>query len=470
MMHFQKEISKRESSNAIQGMNKPVCYGILGNSALTFRARMKMHLRDKSVCFKQVGDYARSGCGSAMIKRRLVLFTSLKHNVWFIALLLLFSRIAAADTDVFLPISQGKISQEEAESILIDFFAERCNLPCESVEREYRESKAECALRFGLFGYGSIPDAANTPVWEAYFQLHGSDHYALLDSKGEILFWRSHGAEHHQNEPDVWENAVPAIPLETDATKPQILSDVKMRLIETAAYSKAEIEGFDYWIRFVYEQHFNEGQIPVWLTYVYDDDTLICKQANGYDGSFMCMGVPEADFGEYRTSLPSFGDTMGFPYSDWYGDTMTIEEKATQAEYWRPAVEQWLKDYPYSASSLGLAYDVTLRQIYGIPDDEAIAQHEAERIARGYASRLGLSENFVEQRACKANYLVTDPENPVWRILIKRPDIPLEEAQKYRGVDESVFKEYVVEIHAYTGEVVYAAVVEPDTPAYMYQY
>lgn len=121
MMHFQKEISKRESSGSIQNMNKPVCYGILGNSALTFRSRMKMHLRDKSVCFKRVRDYARSGCGSAMIKRRLVLFTSLKYNVWFIALLLLFSRIAAADTDVFLPISQSKISQEEAESILIGF-------------------------------------------------------------------------------------------------------------------------------------------------------------------------------------------------------------------------------------------------------------------------------------------------------------------------------------------------------------
>lgn len=293
MMHFQKEISKRESSGSIQNMNKPVCYGILGNSALTFRARMKMHLRDKSVCFKRVGDYARSGCGNAMIKRRLVLSTSLKHNIWFIALLLLFSRIAAADTDVFLPISQSKISQEEAESILIDFFAERCNLPCESVEREYRKSEAEDVLRFGLFGYGKIPDAANTPVWEAYFQLHGSDHYALLDSKGEILFWRSHGAEHYQNESDVWENAVPAIPLETDATETQILSDVKMRLIETAAYSKAEIEGFDYRIRFVYERHFNEGQIPVWLTYIYNGDNVCAGAPFIKIGRTKCfLGIP----------------------------------------------------------------------------------------------------------------------------------------------------------------------------------
>lgn len=395
---------------------------------------------------------------------------SLKRSVWFVVFLLLFSRIAVADTDVFLPISQSKLSQEEIEAVMIDFFAERCNLPCESVEREYRESEDEYALRFGLFGYGSIPDAANTPVWEAYFQLHDSDHYVLLDSNGEILFWRSHGAEHEKNEPDVWENAEPAIPLETDAAETQILSDVKKRLIETTAYSKSEIEGFDYRIRFVYERHFNEGQIPVWLTYVYDDGTLICKQANGYDGSLMCMSAPEADFGEYRTSLPSFGDTMGFPYSAWYGNAMTIEEKAVEAERWRPAVEQWLRDSPYSAISLGLAYDVTIRQIYGIPDDEAIAQQEAEQIAKGYASQLGVSERFAERRNCRVNYLVSDPEKPVWRILVERPKISLEEKRKYQGVDESIFKEYVVEIYAYTGEVACATVVGPDTPRYLWQY
>ena len=81
-----------------------------------------------------------------------------------------------------------------------------------------------------------------------------------------------------------------------------------------------------------------------------------------------------------------------------------------------------------------------------------------------------LSERFIEKRNCRANYLVTDPDNPIWRILVERPEISLEEAKKYRGVDESVFKEYVVEIHAYTGQVVYATIVNSDTPAYMWQY
>lgn len=39
-----------------------------------------------------------------------------------------------------------------------------------------------------------------------------------------------------------------------------------------------------------------------------------------------------------------------------------------------------------------------------------------------------------------------------------------------RGVDESIFKKYVVEIEALTGEIVYSTIVDSNTPAYMWQY
>lgn len=395
---------------------------------------------------------------------------ALKFSILLIAFMLFFDQIALADRDVFLPVAQSKISQEEAKEVLIGFFAQRCSLPYECVEHTIREKETECSLRFGYFGYGHIEHADTTPVWEAHLELHGQEHDALFDSEGEILYWQSHGTEHHRNELDVWESAVRANPLETDATEEQILADVKTRLTETTAYSRDEIDQFDYRTCFVYERHFNKGQIPVWLTYVYRNGSLIYKQANGYDGSFMCINTPEADFGEYRTNLPSFGDTMGFPYSAWYGGTMTIEEKAARADQWRPVVEQWLKDYPYSAHSLGLAYDVTIRQTFGIPDDQAISQEQAEQIARTYAQHLGLSERFADLRKCAVNYLVTDPQKPVWRILVKAPNITSEEKKKYRGIDESVFKAYVVEVHAYTGDVTFATTVDADTPVYLWQY
>ena len=161
---------------------------------------------------------------------------------------------------------------------------------------------------------------------------------------------------------------------------------------------------------------------------------------------------------------------MGFPYSAWYEGTMTIEEKAIQAERWRPVVEQWLKDYPYSADSLGLAYDVTIRQTFGIPNDQAISQRHAEEIATAYAPHLGISERFADLRECTINYLVTDPEKPIWRIIVKTPNIPSEEKKKYRGVDESIFVKYVVEVNACTGEVTFATTVGADTPAYLWQY
>lgn len=37
-------------------------------------------------------------------------------------------------------------------------------------------------------------------------------------------------------------------------------------------------------------------------------------------------------------------------------------------------------------------------------------------------------------------------------------------------IDESVFKAYVVEVHAYTGDVTFATTVDADTPVYLWQY
>ena len=39
-----------------------------------------------------------------------------------------------------------------------------------------------------------------------------------------------------------------------------------------------------------------------------------------------------------------------------------------------------------------------------------------------------------------------------------------------RDIDESVFKAYVVEVHAYTGDVTFATTVDADTPVYLWQY
>lgn len=47
---------------------------------------------------------------------------ALKLGVLFFTFMLLFDQIALADRDVFLAVSQSKISQEEAEEVLIGFF------------------------------------------------------------------------------------------------------------------------------------------------------------------------------------------------------------------------------------------------------------------------------------------------------------------------------------------------------------
>lgn len=69
-----------------------------------------------------------------------------KLSILFFAFMLSFGQIAMADRDVFLSVSQSKISQEEAEEVLIGFFAQRCNLPYECVEHTIREKETECSL------------------------------------------------------------------------------------------------------------------------------------------------------------------------------------------------------------------------------------------------------------------------------------------------------------------------------------
>lgn len=56
---------------------------------------------------------------------------ALKFSILLIAFMLFFDQIALADRDVFLPVAQSKISQEEAKEVLIGFFAQRCSLPYE---------------------------------------------------------------------------------------------------------------------------------------------------------------------------------------------------------------------------------------------------------------------------------------------------------------------------------------------------
>ena len=102
-----------------------------------------------------------------------------KMNVWLLFLLLLLSQNALADKAVIFPASQSVLSQERIGSIIADFFAEKCELSHEYVESALRENTDN--IRFGLLGYGYISDAQNTPVWEAYFQLHVGNHNILLD-------------------------------------------------------------------------------------------------------------------------------------------------------------------------------------------------------------------------------------------------------------------------------------------------
>ena len=100
--------------------------------------------------------------------------------------------------------------------------------------------------------------------------------------------------------------------------------------------------------------------------------------------------------------------------------TLSHEEKAEVTARWRPLVEKWIEEHPYYLNNPGMEYTVTIERVYGVPDDKAISESEAIKLA-GAALTAHLGNAYLPDRDVRVDYLVTDPERPVWVIRFGRP-------------------------------------------------
>jgi hypothetical protein len=66
----------------------------------------------------------------------------------------------------------------------------------------------------------------------------------------------------------------------------------------------------------------------------------------------------------------------------------------------------------------GSEYDVTLRNVCGVLDDNAITQETATQTAKDEAIRQGFSAETIDTRKVIVFYYVTDPAHPVWKIFL----------------------------------------------------
>ena len=110
----------------------------------------------------------------------------------------------------------------------------------------------------------------------------------------------------------------------------------------------------------------------------------------------------------------------------------------------------------------GAEYDITILNQFGVPNEKALTQAEAITFTREEAVRLGCSQSTVETRNVKVYYYVTDPNHPVWEILLGRiQDDTMSSEERMSDVTNG--STCIVRLDAYSGKVVDSALEKPLT-------
>ncbi len=95
-------------------------------------------------------------------------------------------------------------------------------------------------------------------------------------------------------------------------------------------------------------------------------------------------------------------------------ERLSLEVQQEITDHIRPIVRKHMLDYPnYQDGYCAWFAD----HIYGVPDEKAITQAEAETIARGVMRGNGVDMAEVEAHSFfYVNYEITDPDVPLWKI------------------------------------------------------
>jgi hypothetical protein len=134
--------------------------------------------------------------------------------------------------------------------------------------------------------------------------------------------------------------------------------------------------------------------------------------------------------------------------------TLSHEEKAEVTARWRPLVEKWIEEHPYYLNNPGDEYEVTMVNIYGVPDDKVIPQSEAEKLAGEALTGYLAGDGYLAERAIRTDYFVTDPECPVWRVYLGRPNaLDNDTRRSLNRKNPEITDYFYITLDARTGEV-----------------
>jgi hypothetical protein len=357
---------------------------------------------------------------------------------------------AHADGWVEVKPGKGDLTKAQVKEFAVAFFAEKCGVE-ESVLR-----KAEWTIQYGHSTMLTAEDA-HWVVDTYKIKGHSDLHYIYLTGPGELIKWGAHIGEYDKAYPDLLDYATPVTPLSTDVQEDTVIDLVWEEMEKLGHMGELTVAA-----TFAYDEHFNSGHIPVWLVQIDGAADGSWKAAVTHKGELLSLVPYEQVFLENQTPGEDFwGATFeGAAYHEeqqlMYGifeGTLSHEEKAAVTARWRPLVEKWIEEHPYYMNSPWWEHLVTIERVYGVPDDKAIPQEQAEVLA-GMALTLRLGDAYLQNREVCADYLVNDPENPVWVIRFRRiKGLSREESKALTISNPEVTSMFNVTVDAYTGEV-----------------
>lgn len=362
---------------------------------------------------------------------------------------------AYADGYVNVKPGPDDITYEQARELAVAFFIEKCGVE-DAILRN-----AEWKISFGHSTLEKVEDARWTiSIGNIDKDNHEGIHVLYLTGSGEVIEWSAHGGTYDKPNPELLDYLTISTPLPSDASAETVISVVREKLFslgiveDTASLVITPTFGFD--------EHFNSGCIPVWLVQIEDDRGGVWKAVVTHKGELLSMVPYVQAFHEYRTPDEQFW-AVTFPGEDYFVEqdllfgvidcTLSFEERAAHTARWRPLVEAWMIEHPYYLNMPGMEYLVTIERIYGVPDERTIPQTQAEKIAQD-ALTQHLGEAYLSKRDVRVDYLVNDPEHPVWIFRFGRiKGMSRDEYRTISGTNPMITSMYVVTLDAYSGTV-----------------
>ena len=379
-----------------------------------------------------------------------------------LAVMLLLTCMAHADGWVEIKPGKGDLTKAQVKEFVVQFFAEKCGVE-ESVLR-----KAEWTIQYGHSTLLTAEDAQW--VVDTYkIKGHSGLHYIYLTGPGEVIKWGAHNVgEYDKAYPDLLDYATPVDPLPTDVQADAVIALTREEMVQQGFVKDAS--ALTITPTFAYDEHFNTGgTIPVWLVLIEDGQGGRWKAAVSYKGDMLSLVPYEQAFLENRTPGEEFwaGTFEGVAaveekglFYDVIECTLSHEEKAEITARWRVLVEAWMAEHPYYLNNPGMEYIVTIERVYGVPDDKAIPESEAQILAE-IALNAHLGDAYLSKRDVRVDYLINDSEHPVWVFRFGRiKGLSREESKQLTINHPEVTSMYNVTVDARTGEVLGIEVTE----------